>query len=83
MSTNNHSTVLTERFAFLFVSALGQARLVRVARLLLLFSIEGHFLSHAIPVGNSQHLFRCPMVLHGELADQRRVPESLLKEHHN
>jgi hypothetical protein len=68
----------------ILVVALGQARLVRVARLLLLLlfsSIEGHLLSQSVFVGDSQHHFRCPGIPHGELAGQGRVPESLLKEH--
>jgi hypothetical protein len=57
----------------ILVVALGQARLVHVARLLLLLlfsSIEGHLLSQSVFVGDSQHHFRCPRILHGELAGQ-------------
>jgi hypothetical protein len=32
-------------------------------------------------VGDCQHLFRCPGILHGKLTDQGRVRESLLEEH--
>jgi hypothetical protein len=35
----------------------------------------------SILVGNGQHLLRRHGVLHGELPDQGRVPESLLEEH--
>jgi hypothetical protein len=73
----------TDLFSLLVV-ALGWAMLVRVARLLLLLSgIKGHFLSQGKFVGDIQHLFKCPGVLKGELANQRRVPESLLEEHNN
>jgi hypothetical protein len=67
----------------LLVVALGRARLVRVAQLLLLSGIEGRLLSQGIFVGDGQHLFTHPGVIHGELADQRWVLESLLEEHNN
>jgi hypothetical protein len=70
----------------LLVVALGWARLVRVARLLLLLlfsGVEGHLLSQGILVSHSEHLFWCPRILHGELMDQGRVSESLLEEHDN
>jgi hypothetical protein len=57
----------------LLVVALEKARLIQVARLLLLLllsGVEGHLLSQGILVGNCQHLFRHPGVLHGKLVDQ-------------
>jgi hypothetical protein len=40
--------------------------------------IEGRQLGKGIFVGNCQHLFRRPMILHGEHTYRVRVPESLL-----
>jgi hypothetical protein len=68
----------------LLVVTLGWARLIRVARLfflLLLSDIEGRLLGQGIFVGDCQHLFWHPGVLHGELADKGRVPKSLLEEY--
>jgi hypothetical protein len=68
----------------LLVMALGWARLVLVVWLLLLLSgIEGRLLDQGIIVGDSQHLFWCPGVLHDELADQGWVLKSFLEEHNN
>jgi hypothetical protein len=39
------------------VVALGHARLIRVAQLLLSFGVEGHLLSQGIPISDSEHLF--------------------------
>jgi hypothetical protein len=67
----------------LLVVALGRARLVHVARLLLLSGVEGRLLSQGVLNCDSQHLFRYPEVLHGLLADQGWVFGSLLEEHDN
>jgi hypothetical protein len=70
----------------LLVMALGWARLVRVAwlLLLLLFScVEGRLLSQGILVSDGEHCFWCPGVFHGDLTDQRWVAKSLLEEHNN
>jgi hypothetical protein len=70
------------RFSLL-VTALGWARLIRVARLLLLSCLEHHLLDQGVSVGDGKHLLRHPGVVHGELLDQGRVPESLFEEHHD
>jgi hypothetical protein len=49
--------------------------------LLLVSSFECYLLGQGVPVGDSQHLLQHPRILHGELSDQGRVPESLLEEH--
>jgi hypothetical protein len=70
----------------LLVVAHRRSRLVHDARLLLLlllFVAEGHFLTQGVFVGNSQHFFWCPGILHGELTDQGWTPKSLLEEHDN
>jgi hypothetical protein len=54
--------------------------LLIMAQLLLLFVVEGHFLSQDVFVGDSQHFFWCHGILHGELADQGWLPQSLLEE---
>jgi hypothetical protein len=48
---------------------------------LLVSSVEGRFIGSGILVGDGQHLLGCPEILHGELADDGRVPESHLEEH--
>jgi hypothetical protein len=60
---------------------------IQLVRLLILFGVsvrifvvEGHFLGQGILVGDGKHLLGCPGVLHGELADQGRVSESLLEK---
>jgi hypothetical protein len=66
--------------------ALGQARLVRVAWVLLLLlfpGFEGRLFGQGILVSDGKHCFWCPGVFHGELADQGWVPESLPEEHDN
>jgi hypothetical protein len=64
--------------------ALGEARLVRVAWLLLLFScVEGCLLSQGILVSDGEHCFQRPRVFHGELMYQGWAPKSLLEEHNN
>jgi hypothetical protein len=73
------------RFPLLVVD-LGRAWLVHVARVLLhlLFpGVEGHLLSQGVPIGNGEHCFGRPGVLHGDLSDQGRIPESLLEEHND
>jgi hypothetical protein len=68
----------------LLVMALGWARLVRVAWVLFLLlfrGVEGHLLGQGVPVGNGEHFFWRPGVLHGMLSDQSRIPESLLEEY--
>jgi hypothetical protein len=70
----------------LLIMALGWARLVRVARVLLVLlfpGVKGHLLSQGILVSNGEHHFWCLVVFHSELADQGRVPKSLLEEHDN
>jgi hypothetical protein len=70
----------------LLVVALGQARLVHVAQLLLLLllsCVEGHLLGQGVFVSDGEHFFRCPWVFYGELIDQGQVPESLFVEHNN
>jgi hypothetical protein len=70
-------------FALLIV-ALGWARLIHVARVLLLLllpSVEGRLLGQDVLVGHGEHLLWCPGVLHSELTDQGGAPESLLEEH--
>jgi hypothetical protein len=70
----------------LLVMTLEWARLIRVARvlfLLLLPGVKGRILSQGILVGDGEHLFRCPGVLHDDLVDQGGVHESLLKEHYD
>jgi hypothetical protein len=67
----------------LLVVALGQARLIHVTRLLLSSGVEGCLLSQGVLVSDNEHIFRCPGILHGELMDQGRVPESLHEEHDN
>jgi hypothetical protein len=65
----------------------GGAGLVGLTHLLILlgvsigvFVVKGRLLSQGTLVGDVQHLLGRPGVFHGELVDQRRVPESLLKE---
>jgi hypothetical protein len=68
----------------LLVITLGGARLIQVAQLLILllvFGIEGRLLNYGVFVGDCQHLLRCPGILHGALADQRRVLQTFLEEH--
>jgi hypothetical protein len=80
-----HCVDETIRFPLL-VMALGQARLVRVAQvlLLLLFScVDGRLLGQGVLISDGEHCFWCPRVFHGELMDQGWVPESLLEEHNN
>jgi hypothetical protein len=57
-----------------------------VARHLVLLLISGAdscFLGQGIFAGDCQHLFGCSGILHGQLPDQGRVPESFLEEHDN
>jgi 5,10-methenyltetrahydromethanopterin hydrogenase len=64
----------------LLIVALGRARPIWVAELvllLLLSGVEGAFISDCL------HLFRRPGVLHSELMDQGWVLESFLEEHDN
>jgi hypothetical protein len=61
-----HGTI---RFSLLVV-ALGRAWPIRVARLLLLSGVEGRLLGQDVSVGDRQHLFRRPGILHGVLADK-------------
>jgi hypothetical protein len=70
----------------LLVVALGRARQICVAWVLLLLlfpGIESCLLGQGILVSDGEHCFWCPRVFHDELTDQGRVPESLLKEHDN
>jgi hypothetical protein len=54
----------------LLIVVLGQARLVRVTWLLLLFSgVEGCLLGQGILVSDGEHPFWCLGILHGELMD--------------
>jgi hypothetical protein len=66
--------------------ALGWSRLICVAWVIffLLFpSVEGRLLGQGILVGFGEHCFWHPGVLHGDLLDQGRIPESLLEEHYD
>jgi hypothetical protein len=68
----------------LLIVALGWARLVRMAWelfLLLFLGVEGHLLDQGVAVGDGEHCFCCPRVLHGELLDLGQIPEFLLEEH--
>jgi hypothetical protein len=67
----------------LLVMALAGAKLILVTRVLLFFGVEGNHLSQGVLVSDSEHLFSCPRILHGEVTDQGRVPKSLLEEHDN
>jgi hypothetical protein len=70
----------------LLVMALGRARLVCVARVLLfllLSCVKGRLLSQGVLITNGEHCFWCLGVFHGKLMDQGWVPESLLEEHNN
>jgi hypothetical protein len=70
---------ITVLFSLLIV-AIGWARLIQVAQILLLLScVEGHLLGQGVSIGDGKHLLRRPRVFHGKLSDQGRVPESLLK----
>jgi hypothetical protein len=67
----------------LIVVTVGSVGLIQVAQLLvlLIFGVEGHVLGQGIVFGNCKHLFGHSGILHGELVDQGRVPESLLKKY--
>jgi hypothetical protein len=57
----------------LLVLTLGGARLIHVAQLLILLllsGVKGRLLGQGVFVGDCQHLFRRPEILHGELVDQ-------------
>jgi hypothetical protein len=51
--------------------------------LLLVSGVDSHLLGQGIFVGDCQHFFGRSGILHGELTNQGRVPESFLEEHDN
>jgi hypothetical protein len=66
----------------LLLVALKRARMI-CDQLLLFSGVEGRLLNQCILVSDREHLLWCCRILHGELMDQGRVPESLLKERDN